>query len=682
MSTTNTRQAKRTPVTLKIKFKSETLSQFIDRYSVDISAGGIFIRTREPLPVGTSLRFEFQLRDSSPLITGDGTVVWIRSKDPNRPGVATGMGVRFDKVTPKSRQVLSKILADKAGKSAPIRMAEPDPLDDKAEQTRVAPSDVIRELARSTQRPLARDSDDTPLPRPVPFHASAAELAEAEEDATEVRTRGQIEDWAQSNARRAGTQHEVDLLEIDENFLAESANKETSAPEKPGKADKPPTKITTRGIQAEKPLSIPSLRSHLDANKPRVRNDTTPTPPPEVVDDAATSARQRARDTATSLGPAPAPDRPASSPIVELASQQAPRDAGGPQPAARPTSSGPAGKAANLSGQGVERDEGSKLISLSMMPPDEDDDSLASLDPVDATALGAPILKKAGAADESDESDEKIAAYRKERELKKQQAHERKVKTVVEAAQDPLRQAAKQRFLNEQLAIAGADVLGQNAPSPAAPARRRIHGAWIVAGVAIVCITIASTVIVVVRRGGGEEPNNRVVTPTTQDRRDKKKVPTGAASVSIHVTPKGSRVELLGTGKYGPAPIDFRGLDDNGTYKVRVERAGYANREIVVTASATDFEPVVLELVPLGRTVKIKTTPAGAAITINDIKLPQATPAKLKLTGKLATAEELAIVLKKDGFLPVFVPVTVSESFREEAGSMHYAIEETLQQDN
>ena len=45
----------RTPVTLKIKFKSANIDQFIERYSVDVSRGGIFIRTKEPLPVGTQL---------------------------------------------------------------------------------------------------------------------------------------------------------------------------------------------------------------------------------------------------------------------------------------------------------------------------------------------------------------------------------------------------------------------------------------------------------------------------------------------------------------------------------------------------------------------------------------------------------------------------------------------------
>jgi uncharacterized protein (TIGR02266 family) len=103
----------RTPITLKIKFKSSNLDQFIERYSVDVSRGGIFIRTKEPLPVGTQLRFEFQLQDASSLIAGDGTVVWIREHDPARQGVAPGMGVRFDKLATDSQKVLDRILSEK-----------------------------------------------------------------------------------------------------------------------------------------------------------------------------------------------------------------------------------------------------------------------------------------------------------------------------------------------------------------------------------------------------------------------------------------------------------------------------------------------------------------------------------------------------------------------------------------
>ena len=103
----------RGPVNLRIKFRSASLQQFIERYGVDVSRGGIFIRTREPLPVGTRLKLDFQLVDAAPLFQGDGTVVWIREYDPGKTGVTPGMGVRFDRLTPESQPTLDKILDEK-----------------------------------------------------------------------------------------------------------------------------------------------------------------------------------------------------------------------------------------------------------------------------------------------------------------------------------------------------------------------------------------------------------------------------------------------------------------------------------------------------------------------------------------------------------------------------------------
>src|SRR5690242_4228365 len=122
------------PVSLKIKFKSASLQQFIDHYSDDINQGGIFIRTREPLPVGTALRFEFQLKDASPLLSGEGTVIWAREPATN-PGLAPGMGVRFDKLPADSQHQLKSILTSKA------HALQQDQFKD--EETRIAPDGLF-----------------------------------------------------------------------------------------------------------------------------------------------------------------------------------------------------------------------------------------------------------------------------------------------------------------------------------------------------------------------------------------------------------------------------------------------------------------------------------------------------------------------------------------------------------
>ncbi len=202
MADPNTRQGKRTPVTLKIKFKSETLEQFIERYAVDVSQGGIFIRTKEPLAVGTQMKFEFQLRDASPLIAGEGTVVWTRENDPSRPAIAPGMGVRFDKLADGSQSVLEKILSEKA-KQAPSRSSsDTGPGANKNafgdETTKVAPAQVQEQLGLRSRN---QDSGQTPLPKP--FQSDADDFDEkAFDEATKVRS---LDDLALASASDDGS---------------------------------------------------------------------------------------------------------------------------------------------------------------------------------------------------------------------------------------------------------------------------------------------------------------------------------------------------------------------------------------------------------------------------------------------------------------------------------------------
>ena len=143
------------------------------------------------MAVGTQMRFEFQLRDASPLIGGEGTVVWTRENDPSRPAIAPGMGVRFDRLADGSQVVLERILAEKA-KQTPQRPPSKPPMFADTPTRVASPSMQEALLANDTPR---RRSDSgfneqhTPLPTPVPFHSDADEFPEeAFEEATKVRS--------------------------------------------------------------------------------------------------------------------------------------------------------------------------------------------------------------------------------------------------------------------------------------------------------------------------------------------------------------------------------------------------------------------------------------------------------------------------------------------------------------
>jgi uncharacterized protein (TIGR02266 family) len=187
------------PVTLKIKFKSGSLQQFIERYSVDVSKGGIFIRTPKPLAVGTALKFEFQLQDGAPLLNGNGTVVWIREADPDKSGVAPGMGVRFDLLPPDSQRVLDQVLAQKQQamefSDQPTRVAAPTDLDEAAHAPEptpaAAPVAMMRPITEHEKETSAK-LDAIPEPAPKPFEpaprpAPAPKAAEPEEESEAAR---------------------------------------------------------------------------------------------------------------------------------------------------------------------------------------------------------------------------------------------------------------------------------------------------------------------------------------------------------------------------------------------------------------------------------------------------------------------------------------------------------------
>ena len=107
------RKDKRTLLSLKIRYKSATLEDFIERYSSDISRGGVFIKAKKPLAVGTLLKFEFILQDQSTLIHGVGRVVWRRDEADADPANPTGMGIKFIKMDPESRSVVQRIAEDR-----------------------------------------------------------------------------------------------------------------------------------------------------------------------------------------------------------------------------------------------------------------------------------------------------------------------------------------------------------------------------------------------------------------------------------------------------------------------------------------------------------------------------------------------------------------------------------------
>jgi len=159
----------RSPINLRIKFRSESLEQFVERYAIDVSRGGIFIRTREPLAVGTQLKLDFQYQSGVPLMAGDGTVVWIREPDPNRPTVPPGMGVRFDRLTPESQVVLEQLLSEKAAREKKSGSGSPTTVSVGARR----PSSIFAALEQSQAKTTVGPAPSAPPPVVEPLGTNA-----------------------------------------------------------------------------------------------------------------------------------------------------------------------------------------------------------------------------------------------------------------------------------------------------------------------------------------------------------------------------------------------------------------------------------------------------------------------------------------------------------------------------
>ena len=101
------RQAPRIPKVLSLKFKSH--KAFINAFSSDLSAAGIFIKTPKPLPKDERFMLKLQLPETFQELKIICKVCWSRS-DLNDPVTPPGMGVKFIEISAADRQKIKEEL--------------------------------------------------------------------------------------------------------------------------------------------------------------------------------------------------------------------------------------------------------------------------------------------------------------------------------------------------------------------------------------------------------------------------------------------------------------------------------------------------------------------------------------------------------------------------------------------
>lgn len=178
MAGPDSRLGDRVPAAMRIKLKYPDVDTFIQKYSVNISRGGIFIATRQPKPVGTLLRFEFQLASALPVIRGEGQVIWVKPFDPEQPRRVHGMGVRFMRLDSESRAIVDRALQ---WKHEQREAAAPEPGADEPGAGGIVEEALTERVNTAPEQLPPAPAEDPTLSQPLPEAAGADPVSPAAE---------------------------------------------------------------------------------------------------------------------------------------------------------------------------------------------------------------------------------------------------------------------------------------------------------------------------------------------------------------------------------------------------------------------------------------------------------------------------------------------------------------------
>ncbi len=101
------RTNKRLPIRVMVEYNST--EDFLIDYTANVSIGGMFLQTDEPLALGTRFRLRFRIPDRRKPIETYGIVRWVVTPEESGPMVP-GMGVQFDGLLPADRKAVENLL--------------------------------------------------------------------------------------------------------------------------------------------------------------------------------------------------------------------------------------------------------------------------------------------------------------------------------------------------------------------------------------------------------------------------------------------------------------------------------------------------------------------------------------------------------------------------------------------
>jgi molecular chaperone DnaK len=149
---------------LRLRLALPSVDDFIERWALNISRGGVFVRSRDPSPPGTELLLDIALESGEQVIQGKGIVRW--TTPPSAPGEAArdpGMGIKFTELTKDSRALVD--LAIGSNEAPDARSDEPPRPEGERILTAAAPAAKTPAIPSSIPAPVPAPAV-TPSPRP------------------------------------------------------------------------------------------------------------------------------------------------------------------------------------------------------------------------------------------------------------------------------------------------------------------------------------------------------------------------------------------------------------------------------------------------------------------------------------------------------------------------------------
>jgi uncharacterized protein (TIGR02266 family) len=115
MTENNRRRHPRANLNLVVQFRSQDVDAFMDEHALNVSMGGMFVRSEKLHPLGAMIFFQFMLDEGVALIEGMGKVVRHVPQEGDAPA---GMGVEFVNLDEKSTEFVERLVRRRLDKNS------------------------------------------------------------------------------------------------------------------------------------------------------------------------------------------------------------------------------------------------------------------------------------------------------------------------------------------------------------------------------------------------------------------------------------------------------------------------------------------------------------------------------------------------------------------------------------